>query len=45
MNEHLIVPGTGALAILNIFADGRVVLNSGSSGWLSLANISFPADN
>jgi microcystin-dependent protein len=36
---HLANSGGGAIAIMNVFQDGRIVHNAGSVGWVTLSNI------
>lgn len=44
-DKHIVITSNASWAIINVFADGRVACNTNCSGnWLSLANISFPAD-
>jgi hypothetical protein len=44
-NQHVVTNGGAAFGMLNIFADGRVTLNAGASGYVSLQVAPFPADN
>lgn len=43
-DQHVVVASNGSWGVLNIYADGRVTCNTNSSGWTSLRNITFPAD-
>jgi hypothetical protein len=44
-DKHIVITSNASWAIVNVFADGRVTCNTNCSAtWLSLANISFPAD-
>lgn len=43
-DKHIATAGNAAFALINVFATGVVYLNVGSNAWLTLADVSFPAE-